>query len=124
MLTGGITMLLLTSPKLAAISLLSLPPVVLGARHFGREIKKLQKTVQEDLAATSVKAEEVVANMRTVKSFANESSEVEDYSRAMDKVYESAVKVGKKNAWFEGTTHMLTQAALLSVLGYGGSMVM
>ena len=55
MVAGGSSLLLVTSPTLTAISLFSLPPVFIFARHFGAEIKNLQRQVQEELGRTTTK---------------------------------------------------------------------
>jgi hypothetical protein len=67
MVAGGSSLLLVTSPTLTAISLISLPPVFMAARHFGVQIKKLQKEVQEELGMTTTKAS-LHTGLATIKS--------------------------------------------------------
>ena len=67
MVAGGSSLLLVTSPTLTAISLISLPPVFMAARHFGAQIKKLQKEVQEELGMTTTKVS-LHTGLATIKS--------------------------------------------------------
>jgi ABC-type multidrug transport system fused ATPase/permease subunit len=53
------------------------PPVALTVFWYGRQISKLSKKTQDELSEASKVAEEKIGNIRTVRSFANESIEVQ-----------------------------------------------
>jgi ABC-type multidrug transport system fused ATPase/permease subunit len=123
MSTGGIGFLFYTSPTLTGVSLLSLPPIFLSAKYFGAQIKSIQKHVQEDLALTTTKAEEVIANIKTVRSFNGEEFESELYKKRTEQVRERAIAAGIKGAFLDGSVHVAANAGLLGILAVGGNMV-
>ncbi|GMH56679.1 hypothetical protein TrRE_jg3860 [Triparma retinervis] len=123
MVAGGSGLLLITSPALTAISLISLPPVFMAARHFGASIKKIQKQVQEELGLTTTKAEEVISNLKTVRSFNGEMFEVKEYEEKVNRVRDRAIAAGIKGAYLDGSVHVAANAGLFAILAVGSSMV-
>ncbi|GMI45927.1 hypothetical protein TrCOL_g639 [Triparma columacea] len=123
MVAGGSSLLLVTSPTLTAISLISLPPVFMAARHFGAQIKKLQKEVQEELGMTTTKAEEVISNLKTVRSFNGEILEAREYEEKVHRVRDRAIAAGIKGAYLDGSVHVAANAGLFAILAVGSSMV-
>ena len=123
MSTGGVSFLLVTSPTLTLVSCLSLPPIFVSARYFGKKIKALQTTVQSDLAKTTVKAEEVISQIKTVRSFNAESFESESYKQRTQTVRDRAIEAGVKGAYLDGTVHVAANAGLLCILAVGGNML-
>jgi ATP-binding cassette, subfamily B, bacterial len=69
---GALAMLLVTSPKLAAIVLLVVPVVVVPLVLFGRREKRLSRTAQERVADVAEAVEEAVSGIRTVQAFTRE----------------------------------------------------
>jgi len=123
MATGGVGFMVYTSPFLTAVSLMSLPPIFVSARFFGKQIKKLQGDVQKELGFTTTKAEEVISNIKTVRSFAAESIEVTDYSQRVARVKDRAISAGLKGAFLDGSVHVAANAGLLCILAVGGNMM-
>ena len=50
---AGVSMMVYTSPKLAAVSLAIVPPFILIARMYGRYVRNITKQVQDELAAST-----------------------------------------------------------------------
>ena len=69
---GALAMVLITSPKLAAIVLLVVPVVVAPLVLFGRREKRLSRTAQERVADVAEAVEEAVSGIRTVQAFTRE----------------------------------------------------
>ena len=76
---GGVAFLFYTSPLLTALMLAALPGVALGAVVYGRRMRRLARDVQDALAGAGEVAEESIAGLRTVRSFAAEKNEAERY---------------------------------------------
>jgi len=123
MVAGGSSLLLYTSPMLTAVSLLSLPPVFISARYFGKSIKEFQKQVQEELGMTTTKAEEIISQIKTVRSFNGEGLEVEQYKLSVERVRDRAIAAGTRGAYLDGSVHMAANAGLLAILAVGANMV-
>jgi ABC-type multidrug transport system fused ATPase/permease subunit len=124
MSAGSAGLLFHASPKLALVSLCSLPPVFLGARYFGRILKEQQTQVQEKHAEATSLAEEVFQGVRTVRQFTAEEYETDRYSSLVKSAHGAAIRAGKAQAAFDATVHVAANGALLGVIGYGGTLVL
>jgi len=91
-----------TSSKLAGISLIVVPPIVLFAVLYGRYVRKITREVQDKLAESSHLAEEKFSNIRTVRSFAQEATEIGNYNNAVKDIYELSRKVIIARSMFFG----------------------
>ena len=76
-------MLFYTSPILATLSMSVIPPVLFGARYFGKYIRKRQKQVQESLGETGAYAEESLGGIRTIFQFAAEQRVAKHFTRKL-----------------------------------------
>jgi ABC-type multidrug transport system fused ATPase/permease subunit len=119
---GG--MLLYTSPMLALISCGTLPPVFILARHFSRRLKKRQEEVQEKLGEATSLAEQALNHSTTVKQSAAETFEAVRYRNRVADAHATAVNTAHMQAQLEASAHVAANAAILGVLGMGGSMVL
>ncbi len=117
---GGFGFMFYTSWKLSLILLVIIPPVALMAFYFGRKIRALSKEFQATLANSSIVAEETISGLRTVKSFVQESNEVNRYQIALS----SALSIAQKRIWviaqFMSLAMLLGVSAICFVLWYGG----
>lgn len=91
-----------TSPQLAGVSLMIVPPIVIVAMLYGRYVRKITKQVQDTLAESSQVAEERFSNIRTVRAFGQELRETERYNSKIDKVFLLAKKEALAKAAFFG----------------------
>ncbi|KAJ9579752.1 hypothetical protein L9F63_004589, partial [Diploptera punctata] len=123
MVAAGVSMMFYMSPELAMVGLSIVPPIALMAVMYGRFVRKITKSVQDSLAAATQVAEERIANIRTVKSFSQESLEKKAYSKKIQKVLELAYKESLARGVFFGLTGLSGNVIVLSVLYYGGVMV-
>lgn len=119
---GG--MLLYTSPMLALISCGTLPPVFILARHFSHRLKKRQEEVQEKLGEATSLAEQALNHSTTVKQSAAETFEAVRYRNRVADAHATAVDTAHMQAQLEASAHVAANAAILGVLGMGGSMVL
>ncbi|XP_042215944.1 ATP-binding cassette sub-family B member 10, mitochondrial-like isoform X3 [Homarus americanus] len=76
MALAGVGMMFYMSIELAVVGLGIVPPVALMAVWYGRYVRNITKGVQDTLAQSTQVAEERIANIRTVRSFAQEPQEV------------------------------------------------
>ena len=121
---GSLALLLYTSPTLAIVSLCTLPPVFVTAQLFGSRLRDQQTMIQSMHADATNIAEEVFQGVKTVRQFTAEQHEVERYSAAIRKAHAKAIETGTVQAAFDGMVHVAANAAILGVLGYGGTMVL
>lgn len=121
---GGLILLFVTSWKLSMVLLLVLPVVLGVAIFYGRIVRKLSKQVQDALAESTSVAEESIAGVRTVRSFAREAFERARYGQSVEHSFDLAKKRSLLGSLFGGAMSFLAYGALAVVLWLGSSMVM
>lgn len=107
---GALTMLVVTSAKLAGLVVLVVPFVVLPLVLFGRRERRLARLAQDRVADLGAYAEETINALRTVQAFTHEA---EDRLRFRGRV-EAAVTAAMRRVGVRST--LLT---LVIMLGFG-----
>ncbi|CAH1259922.1 unnamed protein product [Diabrotica balteata] len=123
MVFAGTGMMFYMSPQLALVGLAIVPPVAVVAVVYGRFVRTISRKVQDSLADSTKVAEERIANIRTVKSFAQEPRELTSYNISIENVLKYCYKEAKARALFYGMTGFSGHIIIISVLYYGGVMV-
>ena len=88
----GITAIMVVSVKLSLFMLLTFPPIILAAGLFGRKIRTLAKTTQQELATTNTIVEETLQAINSVKAFTNERFETQRYATALNRAVTAALR--------------------------------
>ena len=120
----GLGVMIWISPSLTLAALLPmtlLPPVVLW---FGRTIHNRFERIQEQFAALSTMVQENLTGVRIVRAYAQEGAQAREFD-AFNRDY---LKRNMHLAYVSGAFHpimgLLTGAAMVVVLWYGGRQVM
>eukprot|EP00296_Roombia_truncata_P007549 JP445990.1.p1 GENE.JP445990.1~~JP445990.1.p1 ORF type:complete len:729 (+),score=252.10 JP445990.1:139-2187(+) len=119
----GFVVLFWYSWKLTLV-ILSVTPVILLVMFLqGTCMKVLTEQELNALAGAGSKAAEVLDNIRTVRSFVTEETEIQAYSDRINVSY----FIAKKRAWISGglgaISSMASDACILLALWYGGQMI-
>lgn len=122
-LIGGVAFLLIMNWRLCLLILLLLPVLVLVARGFGTKLKALSVSIQDQTAAATTNAEEVISGIRIVKSFGQSKREAERFAETVRTSMRLALRRAGILAVFVPTITLVTFAAASAVLWYGGSQV-
>uniref|UniRef100_A0AAY4CK48 ATP-binding cassette, sub-family B (MDR/TAP), member 10 n=1 Tax=Denticeps clupeoides TaxID=299321 RepID=A0AAY4CK48_9TELE len=117
---AGVSMMFYVSPSLAAFVLMIVPPVACLAVIFGRYLRSISKRIQDSLAEATQLAEERIGNIRTVRAFGKELTEVEKYAEKVDHVLKLSRKDAAMRAGFFGVTGLSGNMIILTVLYKGG----
>ncbi len=120
MMLGAVTMLLVTSPKLAGIILLVVPVVVVPLIFFGRRERKLARVAQERVADLGAAAEEALAGLRTVQAFTHEAISRREYAEGVERSVTTALARVKMRALLILMIIMLGFGAITFALWVGG----
>ncbi|RNA22673.1 ABC transporter B family [Brachionus plicatilis] len=120
---GSIIFMFSLEPSLSGLLIGVIPIVSLLTVQYGRYLKKLKKKFQDELAASSVVAEETISSMRTVRSFAAESKMSKEYEINIGKSFDVGKKLAVAQGGFMGFVGMISGGALALVLWYGGKLV-
>jgi ATP-binding cassette subfamily B protein len=121
---GSLAMLLYTSPTLAALSLCTLPPIVVTAQRVGRRLQQQQQVIQQLQSQATSLAQEALTGISTVKQFTAEDMEASNYAQSISKAHQTSLETAHMQAQLEAVTHVAANGAVLGVLGYGGTLVL
>jgi ATP-binding cassette, subfamily B, bacterial len=90
MLVGATIAMIWTSPRLAGLTALVIPAVVLPILIFGRRVQKLSRASQDRLADAAAIANETLNAATAVKAYARESIESDRYGSAIARALATA----------------------------------
>ncbi|MBD0402806.1 ABC transporter ATP-binding protein [Flammeovirga sp. EKP202] len=122
-LVFGVSILFYENPKLSSIMILSFPILIVFAIIFGKFIRKLSKSTQDELAKANIVVEETIQSIGTVKTFANEEFEIKRYGNNLSKVVDIALKSATYKGTFISFIIFVLMGGILGVLWYGTYMV-
>lgn len=124
LLVGGLCMAFYTSWKLAILAMTIVPPISFAYRLYAKWGRKLNRSIWQAYGECSKVSNEALSNIRTVRAFAAESEETDNFGHGIN----VTIKLQKKNAFvsasvdcFRGYMNMCTSAL---ILWYGGHLVM
>jgi ATP-binding cassette, subfamily B, bacterial MsbA len=119
-LVGSVAILLTLNARFT-LFILALTPVLIGiAFIFGRRIQKGSTRIQDQLADSTVVAEEGLQGIRVVKSFAREGYETQRYNDAMEKTFRASLQMAVNNSLFGSIMMVLGFTAIAAIMWYGG----
>jgi ATP-binding cassette, subfamily B, bacterial MsbA len=123
-LIGGVVLLTMTHPTLAATTLAVVPIVIGAAFLFGRMLRRASTGVQDRIAEATGTAEEAFQQIRTVQSFTRETEETRRYTAHMAHVIAAAMDRARIRAMFFGILTFCAFGAVVAVLWQGGRLVL
>ncbi len=110
LLVGGLTMLVVTSPRLTGFMIGVILVVLLPMILFGRRVKKLSRLSQDRIADSSAVASEVLSAMQIVQAFVREAWEAARFREAVEVSFQTALRRIRARA-------LLTAVIILFVFG-------
>ena len=119
-MTGGIVMVILTSPKLTLIILGVIPLVIVPVVVLGRRLRRQSKHAQDKLAQVSVEAEEALTAIRTIHAFARQSDIAARFGKAAEESHHAAIKRVMLRGLMSGVVIFLVFTAISFILWVGG----
>jgi ABC-type multidrug transport system fused ATPase/permease subunit len=123
-LIGVATMLLIMNAKLAALTLIPIPPIVIAVTVFGRRLHERFSTFREKVADLNTFVQERLSGVRVVKSFAREEQEVEGFESRTRDYYDAFMEAALRFSVFEPLMGLLMGLGTLIVCFFGGRLVL
>ena len=99
------------------------PVIVIGAMFFGRFIRRLSKSRQEELAQSNTILNETIQAIQAVKAFTNEIFEALRYGKSIDQVVRIALRYARWRALFSVFIVTFLFGALFFIIWRGAMMV-
>lgn len=119
----GTVVILWMAPKLTGFMLATFPVLVIMAVLFGKNIRKLSKATQDQLADANVIVEETLQAVQAVKSFTSELFEIKKYNTALTGVVNTALKAAVYRGLFISFVIFVLFGGIVAVIWFGASLV-
>jgi ATP-binding cassette, subfamily B, bacterial len=119
MLVGATAAMIWTSPRLAGLTALVIPAVVLPILIFGRRVQKLSRASQDRLADAAAIANETLNAAPAVKAYAREGIESQRYGDAIMRALSTARRRIGMRTFLTAAVIMLFFGAITLVLWVG-----
>src|SRR5688500_2048426 len=117
---GALILLFVIDVKLTLLMLAIVPPIVLTTIWFGRKIRHMARSVQDELAKVSGQVQESVGAIATVQSFARERYEAGRYRAGVEGAFRKMLEMVKWRASFFATAMSAGYAGVAAVIWLGG----
>jgi len=122
-LLGGIILIAITSGRLTAVMMGTLPILIAAAVFFGRRLRRYARDTQDQLAATNTIVEETLQAIASVKAFANEAFELTRYDVVNAKVLAAALRAARWRAVFVAFFIIALFGGMVIVLWFGATLL-
>ncbi|XP_043365764.1 mitochondrial potassium channel ATP-binding subunit isoform X2 [Dermochelys coriacea] len=120
---GCFAALYLLSPKLTGLLLVVMPSLVGAGALIGSVLRSLSRQAQEQVGKATGVADEVLGNVRTVRAFAMEDTELALYCHEVDRSSRLNEKLGRGIAVFQGLSNVVLNCIVLGTVFVGGSLM-
>lgn len=124
--TGGfvlLTMALTISWKLTLISLIPMPLMALSTTYYGKLLHKRFHKAQEAFSALNNKVQENISGIKVIKTFGEESNEIDDFNERSKDIVEKNIAVAKVDSLFDPTISLIVGFSFFLSLAFGSKMV-
>ncbi|MEO1022801.1 MAG: ABC transporter transmembrane domain-containing protein [Bacteroidota bacterium] len=123
-LIGSVSLMVVLNWRLSMVIFATVPFVTIATRYFGQKIRKLSRSIQDDLADSTAIAEDALGAIRLVKAFVRETYEVERYTSAVEKLFKTARRKVVLTQLFWAGVGVMFMATLVIIFWYGGREVL
>ncbi len=122
-LIAGLVILGFLAPKLSLLMLLTFPFIVVLAMVFGKYVRNISKSRQDELANSNVIVDETLQSFHTVKSFTNEFFESLRYEKSINELVRISMKYAKVRGVFFTFIITILFGGIFFILWRGAVMV-
>ena len=117
---GALVMLFVIDVKLTLLMLAIVPPIVFTTIYFGRKIRKMTRSVQDELANVSGQVQESIGAISTVQSFVRERHEARRYRSGVERAFDKTLALVRWRSWFFSTAMTAGYVGIATVIWLGG----
>jgi len=120
MMAGAAAMLVVTSPKLAALILIGVPVTLVPILVLGRRVRRLARATQDRVADVSAYADEAVHEIRTVQAYVHEREDERRFGERAEAAYRTQVARIRYRAVLFASVMLIAFCAIGVILWIGG----
>lgn len=120
MMIGAMILLIVTSPKLAALIVIGVPLTLAPILVLGKRVRRMSRHTQDRIADVSAYIDEAVHEVRTVQAYAHEDVDRVHFGERAEAAYESAVARIRDRGLLFSSVLLIAFCAIGIVLWIGG----
>ena len=121
---GALILIIVTDWRLTLFMFALIPVVMVLGIVFGRRLRALSTSVQDQLADATTVVEESLSGIRVVQSFTREAYEISRFTKSIEHTVALAMKRIRLSSTFGPTISFLGFAAVVSIFWFGGNEVL
>jgi ATP-binding cassette, subfamily B, multidrug efflux pump len=122
LMIGVVVTLYIMNPRLATITVFSLPPVILATLYFRVKARKAYRLVRSGVAKVNAYLSEHISGMEVVQMFGREQAVKEAFDKRNDALYDASMKELFVFAPFRASIDFLTTISTGVILYFGAGM--
>jgi len=121
---GAFALIIYTNWRLTLFMIALIPIIMILAILFGRKLRALSTSVQDQLANATTVMEEALGGIRVVQSFTRERYEIKRFTASIERTFTLAMKRVRLSSTFGPVISFLGFAAVVSIFWFGGREVL
>ena len=124
MLVGGVAYMLVVSPRLTGLILLTFPFVIAPLFLFGRQVRKLTASTQDQFASAVGHAGETLDALEIVQAFGREASGARRFGEAVESAFRTSLRRMRARAMMTGAAIGLIFGGVVWIMWLGVNAVL
>jgi len=120
MMVGGTVFLFITNPKLTSVVLICIPLVIGPILYFGRKVRKLSRSSQDEIANVGAYVGESIQQIKTVQAYNHQSHDDAQFSRHVETAFTVALSRILMRSFLITVVMTLVFGALAVMIWVGG----
>jgi ABC transporter fused permease/ATP-binding protein len=120
---GALVMLFVIDFRLTLLVLAIVPVTVIVTVYFGRKIRRMTRTIQDQLAQVSGQVQESIGAIATVQAFVREQREAKRYRDGVETAFDSTISMVRLRSWFFSLSMTAGYIGIALVVWLGGKRV-
>lgn len=122
LLSTGVVLLVM-NPKLALLSLLTMPVLIYRATAFSRQFRPLSMAIQQELAVLTTRLEQNLLGARVVKAFAQEEAEIQRFEKENLAWFRLSARAAQLQSINAPLLALIANVGAVFIILYGGILV-
>ncbi len=113
MLVGGVVLLFITNPRLTSVVLICIPLVVGPILYFGRRVRRLSRSSQDEVANVGAYVGESIQQIKTVQAFNHQQHDDRLFGNQVEKAFD----VARRRIWMRSVLIAVVTTLVFGALG-------